>query len=363
MFLKSSIKLLLFLPILINSCSKSQITFVRFDNNKLEYEGRIGMKDSSSAEIYWPGSSVKIYFEGTGLQAMLKDEKGANYFNIIIDNDSIFRIRLDTSKKLYHLAKNLAKGKHSLEIFKRTEWSKGKTWFYSFDLDKETVLLNPPIDKKRMIEFYGNSITTGFAIEDYTGDSPDSIYTNNYLTYGALTARHYNAKYSCIARSGIGIMASWFPLIMPEMYNRLDPTDPMDFWNFGNETPDIVVINLFQNDSWLVNSPKRKEYKYRFGTKPPPNEDFIIQSYRRFVQLIRDEYPEAHIICALGSMDITRKDSPWPTYVEKAVASLVDEKIYTHFFPYANLSGHPEVEHHKKMSESLIRFIDENIEW
>ena len=150
---------------------------------------------------------------------------------------------------------------------------------------------------------------------------------------------------------------------MPEMYNLLDPNNHETLWDFSKESPDIVVINLFQNDSWLVNRTDSKEFEYRFGTGPKPGEDFIIQSYKKFVLSIRDEYPGAYIICALGSMDITKKGSPWPTYIEKAAVSLADEKIHTHFFPYTNVTGHPEVLHHKKMSESLIRFIDEHIVW
>ncbi|RLD63252.1 MAG: electron transporter RnfD [Bacteroidetes bacterium] len=360
---RAFIKLLLLFSVILSSCGKIQNGFIGFNDDRIEYEGRIGMDYSTAAEIYWPGSSIKIYFEGTSLKAMLEDERGKNYFNIIIDDDSIQILKLDTAKRFYNIAENLPEGKHSVEIFKRTEWNKGKTWFYGFDLGKENKILDPPAAKNHMIEFYGNSITAGYAIEDFSGDSPDSIYTNNYLTYGALTARHYNAKYSCVVRSGIGLMVSWFPLIMPELFNRVDPKNPLSLWDFSKETPNIVVINLLQNDFYLVKSTKREEYKYRFGTNPPPTEDFIIDSYKSFVQLIRDEYPEAHIICVLGSLSITKKGSPWPAYVEKAVASLGDDRIYTHLFPYINKLGHPEVEHHKKMSESLIQFIDKHIEW
>ena len=211
---KTSIILLLLTSFfLFAACSKSQESFVSFNNSQIEYMGRIGTKDSSAAEIYWPGSSIKIYFEGTSVKALLKDENGDNYFNVVIDNDSIHILRPDTVKKSYMLANNLPEGKHTVEIFKRTEWDKGKTWFYGFDLGNGSKIMNKPAEKTRMIEFYGNSITAGYAIQDFLGDSPDSIFTNNYLTYGALTARHYNAKYSCIAKGGIGIMLSWFPLI------------------------------------------------------------------------------------------------------------------------------------------------------
>jgi hypothetical protein len=62
-------------------------------------------------------------------------------------------------------------------------------------------------------------------------------------------------------------------------------------------------------------------------------------------------------------MDITRKGSPWPGYVEKAVASLNDARIYTHFFPYKNTPGHPQVSEQQAMAKSLIAFIGEKVKW
>ena len=167
---------------------------------------------------------------------------------------------------------------------------------------------------------------------------------------------------TCTSKSGIGIMVSWFPLIMPEMYDRLDPTDSTSKWDFTKFTPDIVVINLFQNDSWIVNLPNNEQFKYRFGTKAP-DEDFIVKSYKDFVASIRNKYPEAKIICTLGNMDATKEGSPWPGYVQEAVNQLKDSKIYTLFFKYKNTGGHPKVNEQKAMAESLIKFIEDNIGW
>jgi hypothetical protein len=149
---------------------------------------------------------------------------------------------------------------------------------------------------------------------------------------------------------------------MPEVYDRTDPTDPTSKWDFTKYTPDIVVINLLQNDSWLVNMPERAEFKNKFGTKKP-DEAYIIDAYKSFVTSIRSKYPNASIICALGSMDATREGSPWPGYVEKAVKQLNDNKIFTHFFKWKNTGGHPNVAEQKEMADSLIGFIEKNIEW
>jgi hypothetical protein len=224
-------------------------------------------------------------------------------------------------------------------------------------------LLEPPSRNEKIIEFFGNSITAGYAIEDLTGgDSPDSIFTNNYNTYGAITARHFDADYIGTVKGGIGIMISWFPLIMPEMYDRLDPDDPTSKWDFSLITPDLVVVNLFQNDSWLIHMPDELSYKQRFGDNPPDDEK-IISSYANFIKKLRNVYPNTPIICALGSMDATREGSPWPGYVNKAVENLDEENIYTLFFPFINKDGHPRVDDNKKMADQLIAFIEQNFGW
>jgi hypothetical protein len=210
-----------------------------------------------------------------------------------------------------------------------------------------------------MIEFYGNSITCGSGM--YEEGAPGGT-ENNYLSYAAVTARYFDARYTCIARSGIGLMVSWFYMIMPDIYNRQNPFDSNSVWDFSKATPDIVVINLLQNDYAIINTPDGPEFKKRFG-KTPPTEDFIIACYRKFVQTIRKHYAAANIICVLGDMDAVTPGSPWPGYIEKAVASLGDKKIYTHFFPYKNTPGHPDVAEHRQMAESLIRFIEEHIKW
>ena len=111
---------------------------------------------------------------------------------------------------------------------------------------------------------------------------------------------------------------------MPEMYDLLDATDPTSKWDFSAYTPEIVVINLFQNDSWLFKIPDHAEFKARFGSRAPGAGE-IVAAYRDFVTAVRARYPKAHIICALGNMDATRQGSPWPGYIEQAVAELKDK--------------------------------------
>lgn len=347
--------------LIFNACQNTDV-FISSTSEKIQYLGRIAHTDSMSS-FYWSGTSAQIKFEGTALNALMHDESGNNYYNVIINGDSIVLLRTTNEKKLYALAENLPHGEHTVQLFKRTEYDQGKTDFYGFQLNKGAKILAPEPLSNRKIEFYGNSITCGYAVEDYEGlDRPDSIYTNNYLSYAAITARHYNAQYHCIAKSGIGITVSWFPYIMPDIYDQLIPLNEESKWDFSQYTPDVLVIHLLQNDSWLVNMPEHESFKKYFGSEKP-SEEYIINAYKDFVSKLRGKYPNAQIICTMGGMDATREGSPWPVYVQQAVLQMNDSKVFTYFMPYNNIEGHPDVKEQQSMAEGLIEFIDKNIEW
>ena len=361
--MKKALTLSFLVSVLLISCSDKNELIVSASNAAIEYSGRTNRPSEESVRLNWPGSSIRINFEGASIAALLQDESGDNYYNVILDNDSLFILRPQTIKQYQVLASNLSKGPHTIEIFRRTEWNKGSTNFYGFKINANAKLLAKSPPKKRKIEFYGDSITAGFAVEDTSGkDLYDSIYTNNYASYAAITARHFEADYQCVCKSGIGITVSWDPLNMPELYDRLIPTDSNSKWDFSLYRPDVVVVNLFQNDSWLVNLPEHPEFIKRFGDKNP-DEAFIISAYQEFIAGLRVHYPAANIICTLGSMDATKDGSLWPGYVQKAVASLKDENVYTHFMPYEESTAHPNVQQQKNMANSLIDFIEKTIEW
>ena len=361
--MKKALTLSFLVSVLLISCSDKNELIVSASNAAIEYSGRTNRPSEESVRLNWPGSSIRINFEGASIAALLQDESGDNYYNVILDNDSLFILRPQTIKQYHVLASNLSKGPHTIEIFRRTEWNKGSTNFYGFKINTNAKLLAKSPPKKRKIEFYGDSITAGFAVEDTSGkDLYDSIYTNNYASYAAITARHFEADYQCVCKSGIGVTVSWDPMIMPELYDRLIPTDSNSKWDFSLYRPDVVVVNLFQNDSWLVNIPEHPEFIKRFGDEKP-DEFFIISAYQEFIAGLRTHYPAANIICTLGSMDATKDGSLWPGYVQKAVASLKDENVYTHFMPYEESTAHPNVQQQKNMANSLIEFIEKTIEW
>lgn len=351
----------LMVPLLISGCIASKTGTITPSHKKIKAEGRVAIAKDGTAEVYWPGSGFTTTFKGTGISVDLKDERGYNYFNVIIDDSLTGCILISRKKTTYILAAGLRDTIHTVQLLKRADWFRGKTWIYEFNVPPGTTLLRTP-PRTRMIEFFGNSITVGAAVEDTLKDRGDSTFTNNYRSYASITARHFNANYSCIASSGIGLMASAGNLIMPDIYNRLDPDDSLSSWKFQGQKPGIVVINLFQNDSWIVNSPDFVQFKRRFGTQAP-TEEFIVNAYKKFVAIIRSNYPKASIICTLGSMDAVKPGSPWPGYITKAVAALADPEVHTFFFDFHQSNAHPKIRTQQKMAEALIHFISNNIKW
>jgi hypothetical protein len=162
------------------------------------------------------------------------------------------------------------------------------------------------------------------------------------------------------SQSGIGIMISWFPFTMPQFYDQLSAVGDNDTqWDFSRWTPDVVVINLFQNDSWLIDREHR--------LKPEPDAEGRIAAYRTFVQRIRQLYPKAYIVCALGSMEATRPGSAWPGYVTTAVERMRkengDTRIDTLFFEFTGYGQHPRVKLHQANAAKLTAFIKQKMGW
>jgi len=138
-------------------------TIVKFDDPHIRYSGRIAMQDSA-AVLSWSGTSVDINFEGTGIKYSMRDEGGDNYYNVILDGKISNVEHEPANKTTEYTISGLALGTHHLELFKRTEWAMGKTWFYGFKIDGK--VLPPPPEKKRKIEIFGNSISCGYAVLD-----------------------------------------------------------------------------------------------------------------------------------------------------------------------------------------------------
>ncbi len=356
--------LAVFLSLCFQVSAAGQTVVVEADSPLIQYTGRVDLSDTKSPYVTWPGSIIRANFTGQSLSIVLDDDRGDNFFNVFIDGSRDYPFVIDTEagEKVYRVGFSLAPGNHSVEIYKRTEGAEGGTHFKGLILDEGAKLLSPPERPSRRIEFFGDSITSGMGNEGAdTGADHLASEKNQYLSYSGFVARNLDAEAHVISKSGIGIMISWFDFIMPQYYDQLSAIEDNDSsWDFSQWTPDVVVINLYQNDCWLVDREKRLD--------PMPSEEDRVQAYMDFLNTIRNIYPkDTYFVCALGSMDATEGGSAWPGYIEQAVehvkASEPHARIDTLFFEFTGYGKHPRVKQHKDNAQKLSELIAQNMGW
>jgi len=261
------------------------------NNPTIEYTGRIDFGDPLAPKFSYSGVSIRACFSGTSIGAIMSDDIGQNYFNVLLDGKLIDTLNVGIEKTTYQLATGLQDTVHEIEIFKRTELTFGKTQFFGFTVDAGATLL--PISNKRdkLIEFIGNSITCGYGNEGLLGGVFGPTTENHYMSYAAITARNFNARHIAVSRSGIGVYRNYdgpaegSPDCMSNLYTRTFLYDENPKYTF-TEQPDMVCINLGTND---------------FSTTGGDSAKYV-SNYLRLIDTIQSYYSMPDIVCLLGPM-------------------------------------------------------------
>ena len=321
--------------------------FIPADDENFQYTGRIDFSNKKAPEFSWAGTSVKAKFTGTSLKVKF-NEKGKGMYYVFIDGnyDNGHVIKCKNGENTYDVATGLKKKTHDLLIYKRTDGGKNTTAFLGIEVDEGAKLVKPDPRPKLRMEIYGDSISTGLGCDRKRGKEHSREATDNFFSYGAVTARNIGAELHCISKSGIGLIKSWWPTIMPQYYDRACATSlegSGEQWDFSKWTPHLVVINLFQNDSWII---KR------------PDKDMVIGKYVDFIKTIRGHYPKAKIVCTIGSMNANQgKWAKWIVEAAGQMKSAGDKSVYSYVFKKRTGNRHPNKKDHAEMAKELTAFV------
>ena len=326
--------------------------FISADNRNIALIGRFDLSDRTNPVFMYSGSVIRTIFKGTSIEVILKDDSLRNMFNVIID-DSMFALTASKPDGSYRLASYLEDTKHSLEIYRRTEWHAGNTTFKGFNLDKGRKLYKPSV-MNRVIEFIGDSYTCGYGNEGKSREEHFRYETeNNYLSYGAVTSRALNAEYHTVCRSGIGMWQGYggdSAFTMPKLYDQVIINSATQ-WNFKRSQPHTVVIDLGGNDfSAALDSTA-------FGN-----------TYIEFLKRIRNNYRSAEIVCIAGPDSPGEEFDKWRSYIHSVVNKFekTDTKVnYFEFSPFEpnGSDWHPNVAEHQRMAEELVPFLKDLMKW
>lgn len=219
----------------------------------------------------------------------------------------------------------------------------------------------PTANKKRLIEFIGDSITCGYGTDDPVPEHPFATKTEDITkAYAYKTAQALDADYSMVSFSGYGIISGFTQndkklteqLVQP-FYTKLGYTwsKNSDFspssieWDFTKRQPDAVVLNLGTNDDSYTKDIASRQEEYA-------------SEYTKFLKIVRKCNPNALLLCTLGIMG----DRLFP-FIQHAVQACQEEtgdtNIYTMKFPVQNAfdgysaNFHPSIITHNKAAKKL----------
>jgi hypothetical protein len=352
---------LLTIALLFNCSYDKNLIFIPANNPLIEYSGRIDFSNPLAPMFSYSGVSIRTCFKGSGISAILEDNLGQNYYNIILDESTVFVLKTDSGKHPYNLAANLKDTVHEIEIFKRTEEMFGKTAFCGFVLQHGGSLVRIENKRTRLIEFIGNSITCGYGNEGKLGEKFGASTENHYMTYAAITSRNFNARHLAVCKSGIGIYRNYDGPengnadCMPNYYKRIFLYDSLPVYTF-KEKPDLICIDLGTND---------------FSTNGGDSSKFV-NGYLRFIELLQSNYDKPDILILLGPM-LKDNDLVKVRKYLKFIAACANgnSKGSVSFFEMSQQTGelgigtdyHPTVEQHKKNAKELTEYIGKLKGW
>jgi lysophospholipase L1-like esterase len=313
--------------------------------------GRFDTTPRQGPRFAWSGSGIVMSFRGTGISVTL-DGPLTTLFQVIIDGGAPFTVR--ASAKPQQVAQGLSPGEHRIEIYKRTEADQGTAQLRGIAVDDGELIVSPA-PFTRCIEVIGDSITCGYGNEGKSADCDFTPETENAkATYGAFSAREFNAAHVSISFSGKGMLRDWQGNTaeqLPALYQRTIPTEPASIYGFDQYRPDVVVVNLGTND-WALGY---------------PGEPFI-DAYDKFLSRLRTSHPNAKIIASMGPMETGDKANDAVRTAVGRRNAAGDSQVY--FLPFApqrepniGCNGHPNVVTHQEMAVRLSQLIAKLTGW
>nr|WP_121273319.1 SGNH/GDSL hydrolase family protein [Pedobacter schmidteae] len=322
--------------------------------------GRFQINQQQELELVSSAVNFGFAFEGEECVINVKgdDPKGHNYLQYELDGVYQKRIRTEGDVATPLVIKVAGKGKHKIWIYKATEAHSGTIKVLSVSAKNIRPISRPALP---LIEFIGNSITCGAAADDSevacgTGEYHDQH--NAYLAYGPRLARALNTNFIMSSVSGIGIYRNWAGdgAPMPRVYEYLkfgEGSGPK--WDFSRYSPRIVSIALGTND--LSNGDGKTPRK-------PFDTTICINSYVKFIQLVKSKYPKARIVLLNSPM----AGGEPAKLLDQCIASVKqkvdvlypsDFPVSTYFFKpmqARGCTGHPSVADHEILAKQLEPF-------
>lgn len=356
------------------STGVTELTFEQSERaDYINWYGRNEWNSSYKAMVcYNSAAGFEVEFWGTELtMSYISDVnnagfmEGNGYLCIQVDGSQDFKkgfteLNFSSSKKDFSLVSGLTEGRHTVEVYRATEDFCCTLEVYSVKTDG--FFLQPKEKPTRKIEVYGDSISAGRGNMRAIGDkeTDHSNQENAMLTYSAFAARELDAQMNVFAISGscvgnypcTGIGAN----IIPKLYTKYSGTaNARKKWDFTKYVPDAVIVDLGTND--IIGSEAQSGGFEEFSK-------LIKEEYIKFVQALKEKYPNAAIVLCSGTFNYSKMDLQKYDAVFAEVAASFEEsqKVYHCRFEKSD-NAHPTSEENQEYGKILAQKLRTVLGW
>lgn len=322
----------------------------------VRYYGRWDKAADGSIRTGRGSAYLRADFTGTCLTVLLSSAgQDAIWWRVSIDDGELRRFKPGGEETV--LAAGLAPQLHSVLLVRDTEGLSGLSIIKGFRTDG-TIVKPPKLQRK--IEFIGDSVLAG-AFAEGPGDYWEQ--ENGYMSFGPQLARMLQADWSVIATSGEGVVLNASEeeegTQTHALKDYLSPFNNDEEINqLNNQRPQLIIINHGAND---------------FEAPKPPTPEQFIQGYMEMVRQVREQNPQAVIIC-LEPVPYESGSIARPL-IRRAVKQLRREGVKDLHFIALNNKGqllldedfadgeHPLVSGHTKVAEQLKDKVAALMKW
>jgi hypothetical protein len=335
--------------------------------------GRVDVSDASAQKFAWSGTGFAATVAGDSISVKLRSDGATDpvFFQPVVDGKPQPRVSVASSEgvKTVSLGTGLGAGNHEVFLYRETEGKPGfaVSTFLGF---ASGTLADPPPYGGRLIEIVGDSISAGYGNlgneqhpnggADPSGGCHFTTETESaYLTYGAVAARAVGADASIVAASGWGIYCDSggnTDNVLPSVYGTTLGSQATPAWSFTPE-PQAVVINLGTND---------------FSSNMNLGQTEFSTAYSAFLSTVRKKYPDALILCAIGSLLYGTGLTNATTYINAVVQAANqsgDQNVKVLNFGSQDASQgtgcdwHPNVAEQQRMGDILTAELKKDFSW
>lgn len=304
-----------------------------------QYVKMLGRTHNENGILWLAHSASGVEFTVKGTQcsvkivgdSMISAEDNQARFAAYVDGERVVDEMITQSEVTYDVFSYDEEKEVTVRLMKISEAANSILGIDEITVTSEEDIA-PTEEKELKIEFIGDSITCGYGVDDEDRNHHFSTKTEDATkAYAYKTAELLDADYSLVSYSGHGIVSGYTTQgkkvaaqQLPNKYECLAISSGTGYngfnaagvdWDFSRFVPDIIVINLGTNDNSYTGKDEELIKEYSDG-------------YVKFLEKVRKNNADAHIICAFGVMGADLYDAIC-TAAENYTAETGDTNIST----------------------------------